>query len=196
MRALASVISALILGALIGLASAWVAVDRVALTGAVEKAGWRGNLLTGSPDADPYTRAAIAKSALLALARSETVYFMRTTDDAGATLNARCTYEMIGGDQPARWWSVTVYDESYFLARNTDGAASIDATRVVRGADGRYRVVIGPAPQGYVNWLSTNGAQTFALTIRLYNADPAVQADPTQAPLPSVVKASCPETIS
>jgi hypothetical protein len=155
--------------------------------------GWRGNLLTGAPDADPYTRAAVAKTALLALARAETVYFMRTTDDAGAMLDSRCHYEMRGGDQPARWWSVTLYDEQLFLARNTDAAASIDATRVVREADGRYRVVIGPTPQGYVNWLSTNGARAFSLTIRLYNPTPEIAADPSKTPLPTVVKTSCPE---
>ena len=194
MRALAGVLAALILGIALGLGSACFAVDRFALSGAVTVGGWKGNLLTGSAEADPYTRAAVAKTALLALARTETVYFMRSEDDSGAPLNPACSYEMRATTDPAaRWWSVTLYDESFFLARNEDAAASIDATRVAREAGGGWRVVIGPTPKGFVNWLSTNATQRFTLTIRLYNPDPAIVADPGKAVLPSVSKLSCPE---
>lgn len=192
MKAVAAVLIALILGAVLGLGSAWVAADRFALSGEITVNGWRGNLYTGSTAADPYTRAAIAKNALLALARSETIYFFRSTDDAGQRFDARCTYRLDGGPQPARWWSVTLYDETLFLARNADNAPSVDATRTVTFGDGKYSVLIGPSRDGAPNWLSTNAAGAFALTIRLYNPDAAIQADPALAPLPSVTRVSCP----
>lgn len=196
MKAAAAVLIALILGAVLGLGSAWVAVDRFALSGEVAVNGWRGNLYTGSSAADPYTRAAIAKNALLALSRSETVYFFRTTDDQGRRFDARCTYRLDGGPMPSRWWSVTLYDETLFLARNEDAAPAIDATRAVKDEAGRYGVLIGPLRDGAPNWISTNAAGAFALTIRLYNPDAAIQADPAAAPLPSVVRVACPAGVA
>lgn len=193
MKAIAAVLLALVLGVAAGVASAYVAVDRFALSGEVRVGGWRGNLYTGSSSADPYTRAAIAKTAILALARSETVYFFRAEDDAGQPLDPACTYAIKGrADLPARWWSITLYDESFYLARNQDEAHSIDATRLVRGADGGFNATVGPQRSDAANWLSTNGAKGFGLTLRLYNPPAAVQADPASLTLPTVTRVSCP----
>jgi hypothetical protein len=183
-------LTALAVGAVLGLGSAWGAVSRLSLSGRVVDGGWTTNLNIGSTAADPYTRAMVARDGLLALARSETVYFTRFADDAGAPLDAACTYRIKGRDLPARWWSVTLYDQEQYLARNEDGAHSIDATRVVRAGDG-YEAVVSGARGDAVNWLSTQGAGKFSLSLRLYNPDPAVQAEPGKAALPTVEKISC-----
>jgi hypothetical protein len=194
-RTVAGVIIALLLGAALGVASAWVAVDRFALSGEVRVGQWRGNLFTGSSGADPYTRAAIAKTGLLALARSETVYFFRDTDETGAPLDARCTYRLRGADLPARWWSVTLYDEAFFLARNEDNAHSVDATKVGRGGQMSYEAVIGPAKPASGLWLSSAAAKLVRLTVRLYNPQEAVQDNPANVVLPTVEKVSCPDGV-
>ena len=49
---------------------------------------WKTNLLIGDSAASPTVRAAIARRGLLALNRSETVYFNATSDDSGQRLRA------------------------------------------------------------------------------------------------------------
>lgn len=192
MKALAAVLLALLFGAGLGVASAYVAVDRFAFAGEVRVGQWRGNLHTGSSTADPYTRAVIAKVGLLALARSETIYFFRATDEDGERLDPACTYKLAGVDQPARWWSITLYDEQFYLARNEDQANSVDATKAVRNPGGDFTVLIGPSRGAGPNWLSTNGAKQVNLTIRLYNPNAEIQTDPSRLQLPIIQKVSCP----
>lgn len=185
-------LAALVVGTALGLGSAWVAVSQLSLGGRVTVGGWSTNLNTGAAAADPYTRAAVARGGLLALARSETIYFNRDADDGGALLDARCTYRLSGADLPARWWSITLYDETQYLARNADGAHSLDATRMVRDG-GRYVATIGPVRGEAVNWLSTRNAGPFSLTLRLYNPDPALRDDPRRLPPLTVEKIACGE---
>ena len=56
--------------------------------------GWTGNHLTGAKAADPYTRAIVAKTGLLALTQTETIYFSRYTDDQGRPLSEACVYKI------------------------------------------------------------------------------------------------------
>ena len=84
----------------------------------------------GSVDADPWTRARIALTGLLALTRDQAIYFTTQTDDSGARLREECRYRVTGGAMPARWWSVTVYADDDFLPQNEDDALSFDATEV------------------------------------------------------------------
>ena len=65
--------------------------------------GWMGSKLAGSAAADPITRAKIAKGGLLALNRSETIYFTLTRDERGRPLSDKCAYTLKGGSFPARW---------------------------------------------------------------------------------------------
>ena len=183
-------LGALVVGAALGLGSAWMAVSRLSLSGRIIDGGWTTNLNTGATTADPYTRAAVARDGLLALARTETVYFTRFTDDQGAPLDAACIYRIKGRDLPARWWSVTLYDQEQYLSRNEDGAHSIDATRVTRTGDG-YEATVSATRGDAANWLSARNAGKFSLSLRLYNPDPEVQGDPGKAVLPTVEKVSC-----
>ena len=74
----------------VGLASAfWVLKAAPWMNSSVTVGAWKANLRAGSPDADMYTRAAVALNALLALGRDETMYFIATHDDNGAALRAR-----------------------------------------------------------------------------------------------------------
>jgi hypothetical protein len=113
--------------------------------------GWVGSKLAGSAAADPFTRALIAKGGLLALNRSETIYFTLTKDEHGRPLTQNCAYQLKGGAFPARWWSVTIYAADDFLPQNHDHAQSIDQTRAERDAGGGWTAASrysGPRPAG------------------------------------------------
>jgi hypothetical protein len=150
--------------------------------GNVDVRGWRSDFAIGSEAADPYTRARVARYGLLALAKSEAVYFTRATDEDGAPLREACTYRLSGGAMPAGWWSVTLYDAASMLPANSDGALSIDASRA--GAGAWEAVIAAQRPEGADHWISSRNAATFDLTLRLYMPEPAVIETPTTALVP------------
>lgn len=197
MRRAGAYLVAVIAGLALGLGSAlwlsglWPARSNMAF-GDVDVGGWRSDFATGSEAADPYTRARVARHGLLALAKSEAVYFTRARDNSGQPLRETCTYRLTGGTMPAGWWSVTLYDAQSMLPGNTDGALSIDASRAGGGA---WSAVIAPRrPAGEGLWISSRGAGTFDLTLRLYMPEPALLTAPTAAlDPPRVERLSCGE---
>jgi hypothetical protein len=187
MKRAGAYLAAVILGLALGLGSAlwlaglWPARSNMAF-GNVDVGGWRTDFAIGSKAADPYVRARVARHGLLALAKTEAVYFTRATDDTGAPLREGCTYNLSGGQMPAGWWSVTLYDAASLLPANTDGALSINAERAGGGA---WSAVIAPQrPMDGGMWISSRGAKTFDLTLRLYMPSAALLANPNAALTP------------
>ena len=195
MRRFALYLLAVIGGCALGLGSAlWMAglwpAGRNMAFGNVDVGGWRSDFATGSEAADPYTRARVARHGLLALAKTEAVYFTRATDDAGAPLREACTYRLSGGAMPAGWWSVTLYDGKSMLPANSDNALSVNAQSF---GDGTWSAVIAPSrPADGAAWISSRSAGNFDLTLRLYMPIPALLAKPgaTLVP-PRVERISC-----
>lgn len=191
MRRLFSYVAAILAGSALGLSSAlWLAglwpEGRNLAFGDVDVGAWRSDFAIGSEAADPYTRARVARYGLLALAKSEAVYFSRSVDDAGVPLREACTYRLSGGAMPAGWWSVTLYDRRSMLPANTDGALSVDASNAGEGA---WEAVIAPVrPDGARHWISSRGAGTFDLTLRLYMPDAVLLATPKSALSPPKVE--------
>jgi len=166
---------ALGLGSALWLAGLWPGRSAMAF-GNVDVGGWRSDFAVGSEAADPYTRLRVARHGLLALAKTEAVYFTRASDDTGAPLREACTYRLSGGAMPAGWWSVTLYDGQSMLPANTDNALSINAEMFGGGA---WTAVVAPQrPAGGGAWISSRGAGNFDLTLRLYVPDPALLANP------------------
>jgi len=153
--------------------------------------GWLGSRVTGSVDADAWTRARVALSGLLALNRSQAIYFVRKVDEAGRPLTERCRYRVSGGALPGRWWSVTAYAADNFLPVNDEGALSVDATRVQRDAGGRWQAIAAAQRPPGASWISTRKAGNFDLTLRIYNPTPAAQADFGTIPFPQIQRIDC-----
>jgi hypothetical protein len=195
MRRAGAYVLAVLAGLALGLGSAlwgaglWPARGNMAF-GDVDVGGWRSDFAVGSEAADPYTRARVARHGLLALAKTEAVYFTRAADDSGAPLREACTYKLSGGAMPAGWWSVTLYDAQSMLPANSDGALSIDAERAGGGA---WQAVIAskrPADEGL--WISSRGAGSFDLTLRLYMPEVTLLTDPNTALAPpKIARLAC-----
>lgn len=177
----------------LGLGSAWLAVRLGLSGGQVANGPWRTSLVTGSPDADLYTRARVAVGGLLALAPEETLYWNADVDDEGARLDARCDYRVEGGELPARWWSLTAYGADHFLIPNDAGRYSFSQTTLAREPGGPWVLRVSTAPQAG-NWLPSGragAAGPFALTLRLYNPEPALREHPARAALPRIAREAC-----
>jgi hypothetical protein len=182
--------AAVLVGAVLGVASAWAALSYGASTFAEQYGAWSFNRAAGSTAADPYTRAIIAREGLLALSSREALYFSLDKDDQGRPLDESCVYELSGQPLRARWWSVTLYARDGFLIQNTDNAYSVDASRV--GNYGPWRTRIAPVQGDAANWLSSRGGRRgFSLTLRVYN--PQDNFHPSAETLPALSTVSCTE---
>ena len=195
MRGFLAWAGAVLVGLALGAGSAWLALD-VGRGAFVEHLGpWSWSRTTGSIDAGPYTRAIVARDALLALSAEEALYFTLDHDENNRPLQESCVYEISGGSIPARWWSVTLYARDNFLAQNDDHAYSIDSTHADLDANGRWTGRIAPVRGEAPLWISSRGARRdFSLTLRAYNPDDAFPGDASQ--LPSLRTLSCPDAPS
>jgi len=188
LRAL-KVFSALAVGIVLGLFATWATVIRGTMGGDVSDGPWRTSLYTGSSEGGPYLRANIAVHGLLALSREETIYYTAAGDSDGNALDGNCTYRVEGRDPPTRWWSITAYGSDDFLIPNVADLYSISMNSVARWADGTFVVTLSKA-QAEGNWIPVVGGR-FDLTIRLYNPQAAVVADPAHVALPTIKMAGC-----
>jgi hypothetical protein len=191
MRTALKVVIVLLVGIALGLGATWFTViKRGTLGGGVSDGPWSTTLDAGSKTADPWLRARIAVHGLLALNRSETIYYTARTDSAGAPLTGACRYRIEGKDPPTRWWSITAYGADDFLIPNPAGIYSASMHSVHRGAGGRFAIALAKEkPVG--DWIPV-GDGPFSVSIRLYNPDAAVAADPAHVALPTITKESCP----
>lgn len=191
MAARATIVAGALVAALVGGGSAlWLAQSGFRL-GGVSSGPWTTSENVGSVDAGLYLRAGIAVAGLLALNKSETVYYTAYDDSDGSPLRSDCTYLIEGTDPPARWWSITAYGADHFLIPNERGRYAVGKTNVVRDPEGRFRIGVGGPPQDG-NWLATGDAPApFSLTLRLYNPEPAITDDLGAARLPAIRRVSC-----
>jgi hypothetical protein len=177
----------------LGLLSAWQAVRAGFAGGEFRSGPWSTSFVTGSPDADLYTRARVAVGGLLALAPAETVYFTAEEDAEGEPLDARCDYRVEGEELPARWWSVTLYGADHFLVQNDADRYSFSQTTLARAPGGPWSMYVSGEPKGD-NWLPSGrrGASgRFSLTLRLYNPAPVVYERPETLALPRIAMEGC-----
>ena len=136
-----------------------------------------------------YLRARIAVHGLLALSREETLYYTAAGDSDGQALAGNCSYRIEGRDPPARWWSITAYGADDFLIPNDAERYSVSMNSVARAPDGTFTVTVSKA-QTEGNWIPVTAGH-FDLTIRLYNPQASVVADPANVPLPTIRRTNC-----
>ena len=178
----------------LGLGSAWWVLKKSPwMNPSIQVGAWKTQLLAGSPQADLYTRAAVAVNGLLALGRAETMYFIATDDDAGRPLRAACRYRVEGVPPAARWWSITAYAQDMFLFDAPNQRYSLNGTTAPLDAQGRFAFQTGPLDPGSDTWLPTPGAGRLLLTLRLYNPQDRLQAAPASLQPPSItLQGACP----
>jgi hypothetical protein len=178
--------------AAIGVGSAWMVLRGSWLAQSVQVGPWVTSTLAGSIEADMYTRARVALDGLLALGRSETMYYVARTDSAGRPLRSACSYRVLGTVPDARWWSVTAYADDMFLFDAPNRHYSLNGTVARLDAKGRFSMVTGPPPMPAPAseegpwWLPTPGNRGLVLTLRLYNPGPALQASPASLQPPTI----------
>jgi hypothetical protein len=92
----------------LGLWSAWLAVRSPAPVDTISLGPWQAWPNAGTPDADPYSRARLARTGEIPLGSGEGLMLLALDDDAGDALVANCDYRIEGQTPPARVWTVSL----------------------------------------------------------------------------------------
>ncbi|MBM3544699.1 MAG: DUF1214 domain-containing protein [Alphaproteobacteria bacterium] len=169
MRSLGYFIGAFTLALVLGIGSAWYMIERGSpLT--TEKAGpWESWISEGNPNADPYTKAHLARSGRLPLTSTAARYFVAHTDDQGSSLTSSCEYSVVGMPLNARWWSLALYDGFGALIDNPSDRYSFNSEEAIRRSDGTFHVTISRNARPE-NWLpsGTEYGRGLTLMLRVY----------------------------
>jgi hypothetical protein len=194
MRSLAYFIGTFVVALMLGIGSAWYTIERGTLLTTAKVGPWSGWVTEGNPNADPYTKAHVARSGRLPLSSTVARYFTARTDSSGWALSSSCEYVIEGGPINARWWSLAVYDEYGGLIDNPSARYSFNSEEMLRHADGSYRVFLSRQARPE-NWLPSGTAdQNLVLMLRVYNPRETDAAGVGLVPgerLPKIERKSC-----
>jgi hypothetical protein len=176
----------------VGLGATYFALSRGAAFGALRIGSWTAWPKTGTPDADPYARASIARSGRLPIALGDGISFVARTDDQNRPLDGRCTVMLAGITPAARFWTLTLYNPAGELVANSIQRHGFTSEEIVRRSDGSFTITVDPrAAPG--NWLPTGGIERYELVLRFYDSSVGVATKAErEAPMPSIRTVSCP----
>jgi len=191
-RLLTSTLFALLVAAAVGLGLTYFALTRGAAFGALTIGSWTAWPKTGTADADPYARAAIARTGRLPVALGDGVSFTAQADDDDKPLDGRCDVVLFGVTPAARFWTLTLYNPDGELVANSVERFGFTSQEIVRRADGSFEIIVSPrASPG--NWLPTGGIERYSLVLRLYDTAVGVATKAgREVPMPSIETRSCP----
>ncbi|MBQ0817358.1 MAG: DUF1214 domain-containing protein [Hyphomicrobiaceae bacterium] len=171
MRALGYFIGTFAVALILGIGSAWFMIERGSRLTTERFGPWQSWLSEGNPNADPYTRAHLARSGRLPLTSTVARYFVARTDDGGRGLSSGCEYSIVGSALNARWWSLAVYDEYGSLIANPSNRYSFNSEEAIRRADGTFRVNLSRQARPE-NWLPGGAGpdRDLVLLLRVYGS--------------------------
>jgi len=157
----------------------------------VENGPWKTSLDAGSEDSGTYIRATVALIGLLALNKSEAVYYVARTDSQGRPLRSSCDYRVEGKSAlPARWWSITLYGTYTFFIPNQLKRYSYNNSTVRYNDDGSFTINIS-RKEHPGNWLPSGEEKQLHVALRLYNPGSSVYEHPGKIGLPEIVREEC-----
>jgi hypothetical protein len=181
---------ALVIAAAVGISSAWFAVERGRLFGAVQVDAWTAYPQEGSVDADPYSLAMLARTGEVPLGAGEGVSFVAETDSGGEPLSGACIYSVAGETPAARMWTLTAYDQAGRLMVNVAHRVGFHSREIVRRAAGDFLITVSSsvAPG---NWLPIAPVDRFQLTFRLYDTPLATGSQLADLTMPTIRRVAC-----
>jgi hypothetical protein len=157
----------------LGLGSAWRAVNHGFSATANRYGPWAFWFHEGTPEADPYTLAHVARQGSLPITAASAMVFTATRDSAGARLSGDCTYEVRGTAVPALWWDIAAFDSYGEVMPSKTGRSGFSSANILSAPDGRFTVRLSPDVQPG-NWIPAARGASVALrfsVLRPFNPD-------------------------
>jgi hypothetical protein len=177
---------------ILGLGSSWYMID-IGTPLTTERQGpWVSWTSAGRADADPYTRAHIARFGTLPLSAEMTLTYVANSDSEGRRLHSSCDYSVEGREPGTSWWSLTVFDDRGELIANAADRYDFTSQSIALRPDGTFSVTLArDARPG--NWLPTGGAGRLALVFTTLDATTPLLAKSSEGrkPLPEIRRIQC-----
>ena len=174
-----------------GAASVWYALHVQKGAGAITIGAWTAFPDIGTPEADPYTNARVAREGVLALGRAEGLAFVAAHDSADQPLLRECAYRIEGNLPVARFWTLYAADQSLdFIRTGKLRPAALQSYQVLRRPDNSVLVDASrsPAPG---NWLITSGEGPMYFVLTFYDTPIASSTGLSGIELPRIVPRGC-----
>lgn len=193
MRTVLNLLFIFIASLAIGLGSAWYMIEEGSALTTSRIGPWSVWRSAGKPDADPYTKAYMARAGRLPINATTALYFFAESDETGAPLDSECEYVVEGRPLNAAWWSLAVYDGTGRLIPNKAGRHSFNRTDVARRADGSFRIVLARSARPG-NWLPSAHQGSLRLVLRAYglrDANSILSPQIAEENLPTIRKVLC-----
>lgn len=190
MRSALPLVAAIILSLVLGVGSAWLAVRSPQPIDAIELGAWRAWPNAGTAEADPYSRARLARTGEIPLGSGEGLMLLARTDDADHPLNGACDYLIDGQTPPARLWTVALETDDGALVKQRDGIAALASDTLLRDNDGSFRIALSAKPHTG-NWMSTAGIERYRLVLRLYDTTARTGTQLTTLFMPKITEERC-----
>ncbi|CAD7027630.1 hypothetical protein REJC140_02525 [Pseudorhizobium endolithicum] len=174
-----------------GIWSTLWALEATAGFGAIRLGAWEAFPNAQTADADPYAKSHRASAGALLYASAEGLRFTANVDDAGAALDADCSYRISGHTPPARLW--TLHTDRTAAARKAerDGLpVAVNSRTILRRADGTFDIVVSRFAQPG-NWLSVNEDGRFRLRLTLLDTPAAGSSGLIDLSMPSITNTGC-----
>ncbi|MGY2994570.1 DUF1214 domain-containing protein [Mesorhizobium sp. URHB0026] len=174
-----------------GGASVWYALKIQDGVGAIRIGQWTAFPDIGTPAADPYSKARVAREGVLALGRAEGLSFVAEKDAAGDQLKRECAYRIEGGFPTARFWTLYAADQSLGVVETGKSRlAALQSYEVLRQPDNSVIISVGHQPMPG-NWLLTDSSGRMYFVLTLYDTPIASSTGLSDVSLPRIVKAGC-----
>jgi hypothetical protein len=174
-----------------GGASVWYALKVQDGVGAIRIGQWTAFPDIGTPAADPYSKARVAREGVLALGRAEGLSFVAENDAAGDQLKRECSYRIEGGFPTARFWTLYAADQSLGVVETgKPRLAALQSYEVLRQPDNSVIISVGHHPMSG-NWLLTDGSGRMYFVLTFYDTPIASSTGLSDVSLPRIVKAGC-----
>lgn len=183
------VVYSLLLALGLGLGSAYWVLNNDPPFGSIRLGPWKAWPTMGSPDADPYMRAILARRSEVPLATGEGLGFTATADSGGRTLDSACTYRMGTIVPGARLWTVTLYDQNGRLPVTPLGRSSFTSAEIIRDGQNGFSIALSRDLQDG-NWLQLPASGSFSIVMRLYDPQGAI-GSLEAAEFPTIQRVGC-----
>jgi hypothetical protein len=174
-----------------GGASVWYALKANEGIGALTIDGWTTFPSLGTADADPYSKARVARDGILALGRAEGLTFSAGRDAQGDALRRECTYRIEGPVPPARFWTLYATDQTGTMIRAYERRpGALHSYQLTRRADNSVEISAGAHPSPG-NWLAISGSGPMKLVLSFFDTPVASGGGASDVVLPAIHRLSC-----
>jgi hypothetical protein len=175
-----------------GLGTAWYMIEAGSRLSTRTFGPWVTWAAAGRSDADPYTRAHIARNPTLPLSTTAELSFKAKTDSRGARLTTTCDYAVVMDEFDPTWWELAVYDLQGRLIANPADRHAFNSSTAMRELNGRTVITLArDARPG--NWLPSGRGSRVVLILTVQDSTwgNSVHDGGTPKSLPEIVRTGC-----